>query len=152
MQLTGEKLLMLENEMVQIMKDETKILASSWKNIQQINLKNERDIVTKLDVTIEENVRKRLSLLLPEAGFIVEEGLSNKSADYNWLIDPIDGTKEFAHHTPLFVSQICLMYKDEPICAVIYNPLTDQCFSASKNNGARVNEESVQIKFHRNLS
>lgn len=152
MQLTSEKLLSLESGMIKIMKDEAQILASSWQDNQKIRFKNERDVVTKLDVMIEENLRKRLFALFPEAGFVVEEGISEMKPKYNWLIDPIDGTKEFASQTPLFVSQVSLMYKDEPVCAVIYNPLTSQCFSASKNNGTTINGESVQIKFHRTLS
>ena len=83
---------------------------------------------------------------MPEAGFIVEEkSIAEQQADYQWIIDPIDGTTNFVHGVPLFCISIALAFKNEVILGVIYNPMTEELFSAYKDGGAFLNGHPIQV-------
>lgn len=101
--------------------------------------KDERDIVTTTDVTVENFLRDRLSKVFPDAGFIVEEGVSERKTEYNFTIDPIDGTKYFAKGVPLFFCQVALLKGDDPMLSFVSQPITKQLFSAIKGEGAYLN-------------
>lgn len=129
-----------------IVKQQGKYILKSWNKIGQTSYKNVRDIVTNIDVEVEKKLRKDLRRLLPEAGFIVEEGKTERKKTYNWVIDPIDGTKNYASQMPMFVSQIALVENDQPILGIVYNPVSDQLFSAAKNQGTYLNNKKCLIK------
>ncbi len=114
-------------------------ILNSWNSIQSVTYKDKRDVVTNVDIEVENYIRSKLEELLPEAGFFVEEGKSNKMKKYNWAIDPIDGTKYYASLLPFFVTQVALLEKDEPILGLVLNPVTNQLFSASRGNGTLFN-------------
>ena len=137
----------LEVKTSKIIKEAGKFIYESWEKFDLIKsaLKDKRDVVTNIDVEAENMIREKLAHLLPEAGFIVEEG-QNSPKEYSWVIDPIDGTKYFSSHTPLFVTQLALVKGLEPILGVIYNPMSQQLFSASLENGARLNNQILLEK------
>lgn len=145
--LTQSDLEQLEKEAIIIIKEAGKFIYQSWEKFDLIKtvLKDKRDVVTNIDIEAEDMIREKLARLLPEAGFIVEEGQSSPK-EYSWVIDPIDGTKYFASNTPLFVTQLAIVKKLEPILGVIYNPLSRQLFSASLGNGAQLNNQRLQEK------
>ncbi len=117
----------------------------SWHSIKMISYKNSRDVVTDVDVDVEQELRDDLGNLFPRAGFIVEEGKDTKNDEYNWTIDPVDQSKNYATGFPVFYVQVSLLYKNEPILGHIYNPVSDQLFSASKGNGAFLNGQLLQV-------
>ena len=127
------------------------ILSQEWKHTQAVFLKEHREPVTEFDVKTEKGIRTELSKLLPSAGFIVEEGENIKSDEYNWIIDPIDQTKNFIGQIPLFYTQVALMHKDIPILGVIYNPVSGQLFSASQGNGTKLNNNPLTKKVKNTL-
>lgn len=139
MQLTNEELKDLEKKSVSLINKAGKIILDSWKNIGEIKYKDERDIATSVDIEVENFLRVNLNTYFPKAGFIVEEGESNETNDYNWIIDPIEGTKYYAGSVPMFFTQFALLYKREPILGVIFNPSSNQIFSASLGNGSNLN-------------
>ncbi|MCX6730490.1 MAG: inositol monophosphatase family protein [Candidatus Roizmanbacteria bacterium] len=120
------------------------MIKDAWDNHQFVtHLKDERDIVTETDTEVEEYLRKALYRILPQAGFIVEEGKTEMLGEYNWTIDPIDGTKYFATQVPLFFTQVALLKNNEPIVSFIYNPVSKQMFQAIKGLGASINDVKV---------
>jgi myo-inositol-1(or 4)-monophosphatase len=121
-------------------------ILNSWNTIQSITYKDKRDIVTNVDIEVENFMRDKLSKLFPEAGFFVEEGKSSQKKKYNWAIDPIDGTKYYASLLPFFVTQIALLEDKNPILGLILNPVTNQLFSASKANGTTFNGQKIIAK------
>lgn len=137
----------LEVKTSEIIKDVGKFIYESWQKFDLIKtaLKDKRDVVTNIDVEAENMIREKLHKLLPYAGFIVEEGQTNPK-EYSWVIDPIDGTKYFSSHAPLFVTQLALIKEEDPILGVIYNPVSQQLFSASLRNGARLNNQIILEK------
>jgi myo-inositol-1(or 4)-monophosphatase len=117
------------------------MILSAWdEHTISAHLKDERDIVTDTDVEVEKYLRKYLYNILPQAGFIVEEGKSEMLGEYNWAIDPIDGTKYFAAQVPLCFTQVALLKNNEPVISFIYNPFSKQLFHAIQGQGAYLND------------
>ena len=117
------------------------MILKDWENHRHnIHLKNERDIVTDTDVVVEKYLKNELHKILPQAGFIVEEGKTEMQNEYNWTIDPIDGTKYFAHRAPLFYTQVSLLKDGKPVISFVYQPVSKQLFSAVKGYGSYLNE------------
>ena len=113
--------------------------------------KDESDVVTETDVEVEEYLRKYLYRVLPQAGFIVEEGKTEMMGEFNWTIDPIDGTKYFASQVPSFFTQVALLRNNEPVISFIYQPISKQLFHAIKGYGAYLNDEKITIKVEKPL-
>ncbi len=131
----------LQVQTAEIVKKVGTFVLNSWNSIEEISFKDSRDIFTNVDVTAENMLREALKTLVPDSGIIVEEGKSNRERTYNWVIDPIDQTKNYVSQFPVFFVQIALLENDEPIVGHIYNPVADQLFSASKDNGAFLNDK-----------
>lgn len=115
------------------------------------HLKNERDVVTDTDEKVEEYLRQELYKILPQAGFIVEEGKTEMNSEFNWTIDPIDGTKFFASGAPLFYTQVSLLRNGEPELSFVYQPVSKHLFSAIKGKGAYLNDVKIAPSTLENL-
>ncbi|MHB1177814.1 MAG: inositol monophosphatase family protein [Daejeonella sp.] len=113
---------------------------------EKIEYKGLHDMVSYVDRTAEISLVKGLSALMPVAGFVTEEETKTGIADeYNWIIDPLDGTTNFIHGVPTFSISIALQYKEELILGVVYEINRDECFSAWKNGGAYLNGERISV-------
>ena len=111
-----------------------------------IETKSKNSLVTYVDKTTEKIVVDFLSELIPESGFIAEEGTSNKKGEkYNWVIDPLDGTTNFIHSIPTYCVSIALLKNNELALGVIYEPNQDEMFYAWKNGGAYLNGKSISV-------
>ena len=112
---------------------------------EQKESKGVHDFVTYVDKRSEEILVNKLHMLLPEAGFLAEEGTgSKKKGKYNWIIDPLDGTTNFIHGLPPFAISIALSDSDKIVTGVIYEVSFDECFYAWKNSPAYLNGEVIQ--------
>jgi len=127
-------------------------ILGNWNNTKSLTYKDMRDVVTNVDVEVENMLRERLAAILPDAGFIVEEGDSAVSEGYNWAIDPIDGTKNYATGAPLFYTQIALLKQYSPVLSIVYNPLSKQMFRAIKGGGAYLNDLRLAPNNHATIS
>ena len=102
--------------------------------------------VTQADLASEKYLIETLHTLLPEAGFFAEEsGKQGNITDYCWVIDPLDGTTNFAHGLPYFCVSVALTYKNVPVFGMIYQPITDELFWAIQGQGAFLNGTAVTI-------
>ncbi|MDN5204470.1 inositol monophosphatase family protein [Fulvivirgaceae bacterium BMA10] len=118
-----------------------------------IELKGLNDLVSYVDKKAEEQLVNGLKEVLPEAGFITEEGTSNEQSElYNWIIDPLDGTTNFIHGLPVFSISIALMAKREIVLGIVYEINRDECFYASKGSGAFCNDQKIQVSEVSSLS
>ena len=107
------------------------------------------DWVTQFDKAAEALIVQRLQATFPTHTIVGEEnGRLHKQSDYTWYIDPLDGTTNFAHGFPIFAVSLGLCYQDKPILGVIYDPMRDECFYASKDNGAYLNQAQTTIPIH----
>lgn len=109
-------------------------------------VKSHNSFVTKVDKEAERIIVNGLEQIIPEAGFIAEEGTSEKTSEnYNWVIDPLDGTTNFIHGLPIFAVSIALMHKQEIVLGVVYEINNDECFYAVKNGGAFMNGQEIHV-------
>lgn len=113
---------------------------------QDIETKSLNSLVSYVDKTAEEKIVKRLSELLPESGFIAEEGTSEKIGEtYNWIIDPLDGTTNFLHALPVYSVSIALRRNEEIVLGVVYEVNQDECFYAWEGSKAYLNGEEIRV-------
>ncbi|MFN0031750.1 MAG: inositol monophosphatase family protein [Flavobacteriales bacterium] len=120
---------------------------------QNAELKTENNLVTYVDKESERRFVAALSTLLPEAGFVAEEGTGEKKENgMNWVIDPLDGTTNFVHRVPVWCTSVGLCDGNEPIVGVIYDPNTNECYSAWKGGGAWLNDERIAVSKIETLS
>jgi len=111
--------------------------------------------VTKADCEADEFLRTYLLDNFPNYGWLSEE--TKDSSDrlnkkYTWIIDPLDGTKEFIAGMPEFVVSIGLVEDGRPVIGVIYNPMKNELYSAEVGKGAELNNTSVSVTQERDLS
>ena len=111
-----------------------------------IELKGKHDFVTYVDKSAEEQLVNGLGKLLPDSGFIAEEGTSDIRGEvYNWIIDPIDGTTNFIHGSPPYAISVALMKHDEIVLGVVYEIVAKECFYSYSNAPAFLNGTKIQV-------
>lgn len=121
-------------------------------NYNDVEIKGLNDLVSYVDKTSEQKLVEKLQLILPEAGFIVEENTKSEIKSYNWIIDPLDGTTNFVHGIPSYAISIALEHHGEIIIGVVYEVSQNQCFYAYKNGGAFLNAEKILVSQRKTLS
>ncbi|MDX5443946.1 MAG: inositol monophosphatase [Hymenobacteraceae bacterium] len=122
-------------------------------DISHIEHKGFNDLVSYVDKQAEKMLVEGLRELLPEAGFIAEEGTGEgKKETYNWIIDPLDGTTNFLHGLPVFSISLALMKEQELVLGVVYEINFDECFTAWKNGGAYLNGKRISVSKPEKLS
>ena len=107
----------------------------------------QHNLVTEYDHKSEAAIIEFLSNQIPSSHFLAEESGSSgfPSHDIHWIIDPLDGTMNFAHQVPLFSVSIAAMKNKEVCSAVVYQPMTHELFVAEKNRGAFLNGHKLQV-------
>ncbi len=112
----------------------------------KIETKGLHDLVSYVDKESEKLIIAQLQQILPEAGFIAEEGTNNKRGErFNWVIDPLDGTTNYIQGVPIYAVSIGLLDNDELVLGVVYEVGRDECFYAWKNGGAYLNGEPIHV-------
>ena len=115
-------------------------------SLSDVRHKGQNDLVSYVDTEAEKAIVKRLSDVFPEAGFITEEKTIDKTGkEYNWIIDPLDGTTNFIHGLPLYSTCIGLMKDNEVVLGVVYEVNRDECFYAVKGHGAFCNGQPIRV-------
>jgi myo-inositol-1(or 4)-monophosphatase len=126
---------------------------SSGFDIGLAEKKGLNDFVSYVDKGSEKMLVEKLVILLPEAGFIAEEGTSSKKGlKYNWVIDPLDGTTNFLHGLHPYSISVALMENDEIVAGVVYEAGGNEIFTTWKDGGAWLNGKQVHVSAARNLS
>ncbi len=103
-------------------------------------------VVTQVDSQTEIFLKKALKKILPEAGFIGEETPAAPAQEYNWIIDPIDGTQNFANHVPIFAISIALWQNQRPIYALTSFPMFGETVHAFSGQGVFLNNRPFKFK------
>jgi histidinol phosphatase-like enzyme (inositol monophosphatase family) len=109
-------------------------------------LKADGSFVTDIDLLIEEVVRSRVAEAFPGHGILGEELPESRSAStFQWVIDPIDGTRSLRHRIPLFGTLIALLREGVPVVGVIDLPMLDRRYAAASGMGARCNGRALRL-------
>jgi myo-inositol-1(or 4)-monophosphatase len=114
---------------------------------------NQLNLVTEIDRLCEKTVFSILKKKYPRFNYWGEEsGQGKTKGEYTWLVDPLDGTTNFTHGYPFFCCSIALLKGSQPIVAVVYDALRDECFTAEKGRGACLNGKRIRVSKTRKLS
>jgi myo-inositol-1(or 4)-monophosphatase len=146
----------LLNVMVQAAMKAGKSLSRDFGEVHnlQVSLKGPGDYVSQADRKAEKIVREELLKARPTYGFLGEESDEIKGTDgaHRWIVDPLDGTTNFLHGIPLFGTSIALERSGEIVAGVVYNPATDDLFTAERGGGAFVNDRRLRVSGRKKLS
>lgn len=122
------------------------VLQQGYGNVRHIQQKGVIDLVTEFDKRSEEVILSAMLKEFPEHAILSEEsGRNTITSEYQWVIDPLDGTTNFAHGIPHFSVTIALFQNNSPILGVTYDPLRDEMFSAESGKGATLNGRTVHV-------
>jgi len=133
---------------MEVVKEAAAYIRGRHENRSNLNIevKGQHNFVTEVDKKAEQILVNGLSKVLPEAGFIAEEGTSTKKGDvYNWVIDPVDGTTNFIHGVFPFAISVGLIEHNEVIAGVVYEFGLDEYFYAWKDGGAWLNGNPIHV-------
>ena len=113
----------------------------------QVSLKGPANFVTAADRRAEAILREELERARPGYGFIGEEGGHREGADKShiWIVDPLDGTTNYAHGYPCFSVSIALAQQDTLLAAVVFNPFYNELFTAARGEGAAFNGKRIHV-------
>ena len=112
----------------------------------EIKYKGEVDLVTETDERAEEVIREVLLGAYPAYGVLGEEGGETAGEeDARWIVDPLDGTTNFAHGLPMFAVSIALERAGEVVLGVVHDPIREETFVTERGRGARLNGESIGV-------
>jgi myo-inositol-1(or 4)-monophosphatase len=110
-----------------------------------VESKSLNNLVSYVDKTAETRLVEGLGALLPEAGFIAEEGSGERKEGLNWIIDPLDGTTNFVHGLPCYCISIGLADGRDMLVGVVLEVTRNECFSAWKGGGAWLNGKAIRV-------
>lgn len=128
-----------------LLEKEAQVALDRWTSVGAVVYKDDRDYVSEVDVQIETSIKEALRARFPTHGLCGEEtDPENTDSPYQWLIDPIDGTKWYAARSTLFSISVALLFEDTPILGVVHLPSSGQCFSAFAGGGAFLNAEPLK--------
>lgn len=130
-----------------------RFIKNSVGKIEKISYKGRDNIVTDVDKKAENMIIKEILYAFPDHAILSEEaGSLRTGSPYKWIIDPLDGTTNFAHAFPFFCVSIALEYKGNIIIGVVYDPLRDELFFAERGKGAYLNGKKIGVSITRVLS
>jgi myo-inositol-1(or 4)-monophosphatase len=130
-----------------------KLLVEKLTKNNQIYYKGTIDLVTEADKMSEELILAEISLRYPDHGILSEESAAkNEQATVRWIIDPLDGTTNYAHGFPFFCVSIALEKDGVVVLGVIYDPTRDDLFFACRSGGAYLNGKKLQVSSVNDLS
>ncbi|OGR85532.1 MAG: hypothetical protein A2901_03305 [Elusimicrobia bacterium RIFCSPLOWO2_01_FULL_54_10] len=123
-----------------------KIIKNGYGKTHSIRKKSAVSLVTETDMAADRAIRKIILKAFPDHGLLTEEQDAVKSrSPYRWIIDPLDGTTNFAHNIPFFCVSIGLEYQGEIVIGGIYNPVLSELFFAEKGKGAFLNGKRIHV-------
>ena len=129
------------------------ILQGCLGKVKRIGYKGLVNLVTEADRLSEDGIIKIIRKNFPQHNILTEESEGyEKKSDYKWIIDPLDGTTNYAHGFPVYCISIALEKEGEIILGVVYNPVLKELFVAEKNKGAFLNDKRIYISKTRDLS
>ncbi len=142
------------NEIVPLIRNTGKFLKKSYFSSFEVYHKGTIDLVTSVDLESERCLKQGIKEITPDVPILAEESYTGKEdikTGYYWLIDPLDGTTNFAHKIPWFAISVALMEGSYPLLGIVYNPVTEEFFYAIKGEGAYLNDKEIKVSSITNL-
>lgn len=134
------------DEMIALARGAGEILREGYGKQHQVNRKGKIDLVTEMDGRSEAYLIEHIRARFPEDTIETEEsGLLTGAKRARWYVDPLDGTTNYAHGVPSFSVSLAYGVDGQVRLGVVYDPMRDECFSAELGQGARCNDELIQV-------
>jgi myo-inositol-1(or 4)-monophosphatase len=122
------------------------VLMEGYGHVSHVQQKGVIDLVTEFDRRSEDVIVSAIQQEFPDHAILAEEsGRNSTISEYQWVIDPLDGTTNFAHGIPIFAVSIALLRNNFPVLGVAYDPLRKEMFSAESGKGATLNHHSIHV-------
>lgn len=122
------------------------VIRAGWDSQRQITFKGRADIVTDVDFAAEKAVLQVLTKAFPAFGILAEESQPVQgSSPYTWVVDPLDGTRNYAQGIPHFATVAALTHEESPVLGVTYDPVREELFSAQLGCGAFLNGQPLAV-------
>lgn len=122
------------------------LLRSGFRRERQLGFKSRAELVTDMDVASERLIVERLAAHVPDHHIITEEGGGREQASrFVWLVDPLDGTGNYAHGIPYYSVSIALVEDNVLTLGVVYDPTHDECFTATHDGPALLNGQPIHV-------
>ena len=122
------------------------IIRGGWNSDRQITFKGRADIVTDIDLKAEQAILEILTGAFPDFSILAEESKPIEGASpYRWVVDPLDGTRNYAQSIPHFCTIVSLAEGDDVIAGVVYDPVREETFTAAKGQGAFLNGSPISV-------
>ena len=122
------------------------IISNGWKLGPADNFQGPGDIVTDIDVAAERAILEILTGAFPDFGILAEESRPVAgSSPYRWVVDPLDGTRNYAQSIPHFCTIVALAKDDEIVAGVVYDPVREETFTAALGQGAFLNGDPISV-------
>ena len=137
------------NFAIQIAREAGNILVQRL-GVAKIASKGDINLVTEADIAAEELIIERIRSHYPQHGILAEESgeailVGGKRSEWKWIIDPLDGTTNYAHGYPCFCVSIALEHNGELTLGVVYDPMRDEMFAAERGQGATLNDRKIRV-------
>ena len=128
------------------------VLSEGFRTDFKISKKGSIDLVTEMDLEAERVILTRIIAEFPDHQILAEEeGMRSGTSPYKWIIDPLDGTTNYAHGYGFFCVSIALEVEDELVLGIVYDPIAKEMFSAQKGQGAFLNDRPIRVSEERKL-
>jgi len=130
------------------------VLLRNMHKLDALNVveKDRLDYASEVDGQAETVIIKELRRATPDYAILGEEGGAQGSGRFTWVIDPLDGTSNYLHGFPHFCVSIALVENGEPIHGVIFDPLRNDLFTASRGSGATLNDRKIRVAERKDLN
>jgi len=124
-----------------------------WQGRFAISKKGPKDLVTEADFAAQQTIREILLSRFPTHGFIGEEGESEQMVpQLRWMVDPLDGTSNYVHGFPAYCVSVALASGNTVLAGAIYDPVADECFTATRGRGSRLNGVPLSVACPKSLN
>ncbi|MGQ9658753.1 MAG: inositol monophosphatase family protein [Thermochromatium sp.] len=118
----------------------------------RVETKGRNDFVSDVDRAAESAIVQELRERFPNHAILAEEGSGQPgTSEFQWIIDPLDGTTNYLHGFPQFAVSIALLHKGRLECAVVYDPLREELFTAARGQGAQLNDRRIRVSNRQSL-
>jgi len=143
----------LKRVALKAVKEGGSILMQHFGKVKSIDYKGEINLVTEADRQSEQKIVSIIKDKYPDHSILAEEtGDSGGSSPFKWIIDPLDGTTNYAHSYPCFCVSLAIEYEGEVIYGTVYDPMREEIFTAEKGNGAYVNGKIIKVSSTQELN
>ncbi|MCK5127890.1 MAG: inositol monophosphatase [candidate division Zixibacteria bacterium] len=128
------------------------ILLRGLKKKRKVHFKGQVDLVTQIDIKAEKFITSQIKKTFPKHSVLAEEsGVTDNRSKFQWIIDPIDGTTNYAHGYPMFCVSIALAVDNKMVLGAIYDPIRDELFYAHREQGAFLNRTRIHVTDEKHL-